>query len=44
MNEQKAAYVQPTLVKHELLRDITAGISGFCDRFPGLTQNWKRCN
>jgi len=28
MNEQKAAYVQPTLVKHELLRDITATSSG----------------
>ena len=26
--EKKEAYVQPALVKHELLRDITAGSSG----------------
>lgn len=26
--ERKALYVQPALVKHELLRDITAGASG----------------
>ena len=26
--DQKEAYVQPVLVKHELLRDITAGGSG----------------
>jgi hypothetical protein len=26
--EKKEAYVQPALVKHELLRDITAGGSG----------------
>jgi len=26
--EQKETYVQPALVKHELLRDITATISG----------------
>ena len=26
--EKKEAYVQPMLVKHELLRDITASVSG----------------
>lgn len=26
--EKKEAYVQPEVVKHELLRDITAGQSG----------------
>ena len=26
--EKKESYVQPALVKHELLRDITAGVSG----------------
>lgn len=29
--QQKESYVQPVLVKHELLRDITAGKSGYCD-------------
>jgi len=29
MNEKKEVYVQPALVKHELLRDITAGRSGY---------------
>ena len=33
MNEKKAVYVQPVLVKHELLRDITADASGFCRNF-----------
>ena len=28
MREKKDVYVQPALVKHELLRDITAGSSG----------------
>jgi len=28
MNEKKEAYVQPVLVTHELLRDITAVASG----------------
>lgn len=28
MNEKKEVYVQPALVKHELLRDITATRSG----------------
>jgi hypothetical protein len=28
MNEKKEAYVQPVLVTHELLRDITAKASG----------------
>jgi hypothetical protein len=28
MNEKKEVYVQPVLVTHELLRDITAGSSG----------------
>jgi hypothetical protein len=28
MNEKKEAYVQPVLVTHELLRDITAGSTG----------------
>jgi hypothetical protein len=27
--ERKESYVQPVLVKHELLRDITAGGSGY---------------
>jgi hypothetical protein len=45
MNTQKKeSYVQPELVKHELLRDITAGASGHanngygngcCDGVPG---------
>ena len=29
MNETKESYVQPALVAHELLRDITAGTSGY---------------
>ena len=29
MNEKKEVYVQPALVKHELLRDITSGRSGY---------------
>ena len=29
MNEKKEAYVHPALVTHELLRDITAGTSGY---------------
>lgn len=28
---KKESYVQPALVKHELLRDITAGKSGYCE-------------
>ena len=28
---KKESYVQPALEKHELLRDITAGISGVND-------------
>ena len=28
MNEMKEAYVPPVLVRHELLRDITASVSG----------------
>ncbi len=28
--EGKELYVQPALVKHELLRDITATKSGYC--------------
>jgi hypothetical protein len=38
MEQKKEQYVQPMLVKHELLRDITAGTSGngeVCDRFNG---------
>jgi hypothetical protein len=31
--QQKESYVQPELVKHELLRDITAGRSGQCNDF-----------
>jgi len=31
MNEKREVYVQPVLVKHELLRDITAGASA-CNR------------
>lgn len=30
--ERKALYVQPALVQHELLRDITAGGSGHVNR------------
>lgn len=29
----KEPYVQPALVEHELLRDITAAASGFCRQF-----------
>lgn len=29
--ETKESYVQPAVVKHELLRDITAGRSGYCE-------------
>ena len=33
--EKKEAYVQPELVKHELLRDITASVSGrLCEEKP----------
>lgn len=28
MEQKKGEYVQPAVVKHELLRDITAGQSG----------------
>lgn len=28
---KKESYVQPAFVKHELLRDITAGKSGYCE-------------
>ena len=28
MEQKKEQYVQPVVVKHELLRDITAGASG----------------
>jgi|GEM_PF-1585005 len=28
MEQKKESYVQPVMVKHELLRDITAGSSG----------------
>ena len=32
MEQKKEQYVQPMVVKHELLRDITAGQSGVsCD-------------
>jgi len=37
--EKKESYVQPALVKHELLRDITAGASGSNGCTPG-----KNCN
>lgn len=42
MDNKKEVYVPPVLVKHELLRDITAAASGYCRRFggspiPGLT-------
>ena len=33
---KKESYVQPVLAKHELLRDITAGKSGYC----GPNGNW----
>jgi len=29
MEQKKEQYVQPVVVKHELLRDITAGQSGY---------------
>ena len=33
MEQKKEQYVQPVVVKHELLRDITAGQSGqVCER------------
>jgi len=28
MEQKKESYIQPVMVKHELLRDITAGNSG----------------
>ncbi len=28
---KKETYIRPTVVKHELLRDITAGRSGYCE-------------
>jgi hypothetical protein len=32
MEQKKESYVQPMMVKHELLRDITASQSGYnCD-------------
>jgi hypothetical protein len=33
--QQKESYVQPELVKHELLRDITGTISGTNGCLPG---------
>ncbi len=30
MEQKKEQYVQPTVEKHELLRDITAGASQVC--------------
>ena len=32
MEQKKEPYVQPVVVKHELLRDITATRSGYCRR------------
>ena len=32
MEQKKEQYVQPVVVKHELLRDITAGQSGYVCR------------
>lgn len=29
MKQKKESYVQPMVVKHEMLRDITAGQSGY---------------
>jgi hypothetical protein len=29
MEQKKEQYIQPVVVKHELLRDITAGQSGY---------------
>jgi hypothetical protein len=43
MNERKEVYVQPTLVIHGLLRDITSRGSRLCDR-PVLGQILPRCN
>jgi len=35
MNEKKESYVEPVLVTHELLRNITAGNSGYiCNENP----------
>jgi hypothetical protein len=34
--EKKEAYVSPEVVKHELLRDITATKSGYCNT-PGYS-------
>ena len=36
---KKESYVQPVLAKHELLRDITAGKSGYCGP-NGKWGNW----
>ena len=40
--EKKELYVQPALVKHELLRDITASLS--CGNHPILDSFRPRCN
>jgi hypothetical protein len=33
MEQKKEEYLKPEIVKHELLRDITAGQSGYnCDK------------
>lgn len=32
MKQKKEQYVQPVVLKHELLRDITATRSGYCHR------------
>jgi len=43
MHEKKEVYVQPALMTHELLRDITSSLSGICGR-PVLGQILRRCD
>jgi len=44
MNEKKEVYVQPTLVTHELLRDITAIASAGCKPNPGNGGRPRPCS
>lgn len=39
-SDKKDAYVRPSLLKHELLRDITAGKSGYCGPNGNGYGNW----
>lgn len=44
MEQQKEQYVQPVVVKHELLRDITAGKSGYNGDEEGRRRRRRRRN